>query len=100
LLRGAPDREAQIAGFFPPPPLPDVEMYKVVHLLIDQGLMGQVAAFIAALPQPARDQANNLLARAPFLVASSSLPQGIQAALGKTDAEYAAFIREAAALEI
>ena len=94
------DVDAAASAFFPLPPLPDVPMYKVVHQLIEEGMLDQVNAYIAALPQPQQAVALNLFTRAPNLVASSSLPQAVQAALGKSDADYRTFVLAADALQI
>ena len=92
--------DATAAAFFPPAPLPDVPMYKIVHQLIEEGMLDQVNAYIAGLPQPQQAIALNLFTRAPNLVASSALPAAVQAALGKSDADYRAFVLAADALQI
>lgn len=91
---GTPDADirAAIAAFFPPPPLPEVPMYKVRKFLIKQGLIGQVETFLNSLPEPTRSLSLVDWDYAPNLVPDSGLAVGAKVALGLDDATYRAFV--------
>lgn len=100
LPAGTPDDEvkAAVAAFFPPPPLPEVPMYKVRKFLIKQGLLAQVETFLNGLPEPTRSLSLVDWDYAPNFVPDSPLALGCKNILGIDDATYRAFVLAADAL--
>ena len=97
-INGAPVRVATYE-VIPPPTLPtEVPMYKVRKLLITQGLLANVEAYLNGLPEPNKSLALVDWDYAPNLVVNSALALGAKAALGLTDETYEALVFAAAAL--